>query len=200
MANGSNALNTLLLNLPIPPPHCQCVFDTHAHLPRYLANYYIYTAGPVRPPNKIKPSFSCCCCSLYPTPLWVVVVLSIQYMILLTDFIAVLFVIVNAVLPRFRFCSLFSSGWVKVVLIVSFILCCALCRQCLLPSSSASLWMGEGGTRSVPLSFSASLHLCLYILTHQIYPSNIVCIFIVIMAKQNETLSLTLSQSAPVKI
>lgn len=199
MANGSNALNTLLPNLPIPPPHCQCLFDTHAHLPTYLANN---TARPVRPPNKIKPSFSCCC-SLYPTPLWVVVlvvVLSIQYMILLTDFIAVLFVIVNAVLPRFRFCSvLFSSGWV-VVLIVSFILCCALCRQCLLPSSSASLWMGEGGTRSVPLSFSASLHLCLYILTHQIYPSNIVCIFIVIMAKQNETLSLTLSQSAPVKI
>lgn len=168
----------------------------------YLANYYIYTARPVRPPNKIKPSFSCCCCSLYPTPLWVVVlvvVLSIQYMILLTDFIAVLFVIVNAVLPRFRFCSvLFSSGWV-VVLIVSFILCCALCRQCLLPSSSASV-DGRGWTRSVPLSFSASLHLCLYILTHQIYPSNIVCIFIVIMAKQNETLSLTLSQSAPVKI
>lgn len=163
----------------------------------YLANYYIYTAWPVRPPNKIKPSFSCCCCSLYPTPLWVV--LSIQYMILLTDFIAVLFVIVNAVLPRFRFCSFLfsSSGWVVVVLIVSFILCCALCRQCLLPSSA--FVDGKKGT-SVPLSFSASLHLCLYILTHQIYPSNIVCIFIVIMAKQNETLSLTLSQSAPVKI
>lgn len=198
MANGSNALNSLLPNLPIPPPHCQCVFDTNAHLPTYLANN---TARPVRPPNKIKPSFSCCCCSLYPTPLWVVlvVVLSIQYMILLTDFIAVLFVIVNAVLPRFRFCSvLFSSGWV-VVLIVSFILCCALCRQCLLPSSFASMDK-RGWTRSVPLSFSASLHLCLYILTHQIYPSNIVWIFIVIIAKQNETLSLTLSQSAPVKI
>lgn len=112
----ANKWVTYIKHITIHPPTCHKVKYlncTHAHLPGQLR---------WQPPNKNKIERSPSNCYTNSThctpftqlgrratvPLWAM--LSIQYMIPLKDFITGLFVIVNAVLPRFGFCSLANAS------------------------------------------------------------------------------------------